>query len=143
MTRPAPAVLALALLAAAPALAIEPFTQSTDVRNGKAELTITFHEDKPTMVACTPEQAKMIEDRAATHLTDWLPVLGARLVARHAASGTVLKVLLDAACFEGGIMALTGVGRGDEKITLAYEESTDGKVWGPPKRRTITGENVK
>jgi hypothetical protein len=134
-------ILALAVLGATPALAIEPFTQSTDVRNGKAELTVTFHEDKPTMVACTPEQAKMIGDRAGVHLKDWLPVVGARLVSRHSAPGSVVAVLLDAACFEGGIMALAGVGRGEEKFTLAYEESTDGKAWGPMKRKTITGDS--
>ena len=136
----ATALLALAMLGASPALALEPFTQSTPVRNGSAQLTITFHEDTPTMVACTPEQAQMIEARAGTHLTDWLPVFGARLVARKAADGAVFQVLLDAACFDGGIMALTGVGRGDEKITLAYEEATDGKTWGPAKRQTIVGK---
>jgi hypothetical protein len=141
LTKPVPAILALAVLGVTPALAIEPFTQSTDVRNGKAELTITFHQDKPMMVACTPEQARMIEDRAGVHITEWLPVLGARLVARDAPDGSVVKVLLDAACFEGGIMALAGVGRGDEKITLRYEESTDGKEWGPMKRKTITGDS--
>ncbi len=133
------AALPLALLATAgPALAVDPFTASVPVRDGTAEVSVTFHDDRATMVTCTKEQADIIGARALERLTELLPVLSARLVSKGGGPGAKLEVLLDAACYEGGIMALGAYGKGEEKIRLAYEESTDGKEWGPPKRVTVT-----
>lgn len=143
MTTRSLAVLALASawLAAGPALAAEPLTQSLPLGSSTAEVTVTYHDDRPTMIACTPEQVAMIGARSLEHLTTLLPVLGARTIARHDPAGSRIAVLLDAACYEGGFMGLGAYGRGDEKIALPYEESTDGMAWGPPKKPLpITGE---
>jgi hypothetical protein len=116
----------------------EPFTKSVPLDHSTATVTVAFHDDVAPMVTCTADQAASIGARAAERLEELLPVLYAHLLAKKLPQGTDMQVLLDAACYEGGIMGLGGYGRGEEKITLAYEESTDGKEWGPMKRMPIT-----
>lgn len=134
----------LAVLAAASATTVacaagnpDPFTKSVPIDHSTATVLVDFHDDQPPMVDCTPEQAASIGARAAERLDELLPVLYARMRAKKTPEGSDIQILLDAACYEGGIMGLGGYGRGDEKITLAYEESTDGKEWGPMKRTPI------
>jgi hypothetical protein len=137
--------LAVLIFAAAPFAAFAthgaeaPFTHTEPLEGSTLQVTVDFHEDHAKMVPCTPEQAAAIGARAVEHLTELEPVLRARIIARHTEPGSVVKVLLDAACYDGGIMALGGSGRGDEKIALPYEEATDGSDWGAMKRSpTIT-----
>ncbi len=119
----------------------EPFVGSLPLRDYTAELTIDFHDDKATMVPCTLEQVSMIGARGMERLEELLPAIGARLVGRKAAAGESVQVLLDAACYQDGIMGLGGYGRGEEEVTLAYEESTDGETWGPARRGVQTEQN--
>lgn len=142
MTRRPLAALALTLVvsttaAVASAESPPPFTKSVPLDHSTATLTVDFHDDQPTMVPCTPEQAASIAARAAERLEELLPVLYARMLAKKLPEGSDVQVLLDAACYDGGIMGLAGYGRGEEKIRLAYEESKDGEEWGPLRRPTI------
>lgn len=128
----APALAALALLGgSALAQSVEPYVHSVPLRDSTAQVTVTFHADRDTMEACTPEQVEWIGKRSEEHLTEMLPALEARLFSRHDKPGTLVNVELDAACYDGGFMGLGGYARGDEKIFLAYEESQVGGEWGP------------
>ena len=132
MRRISPALVALALLGGgAVAQSAEPVVYSTTLRDSTAQVTVTFHSDRDTMLECTPEQVAWIGKRSEEHLTEMLPALEARLFSRHDGPGTLVNVELDAACYEGGFMGLGGYARGDEKIFLAYEESQIGGEWGP------------
>lgn len=113
-------------------LAQEAFTHSVPIGKATAELTVDFHDESETMVTCTPEQVEKIGARGVERLTTLLPALNARVLSRHDPDGTVVRVLLDAACYEGGIMGMGGYGRGEEKIALAYEEARIEGEWGPP-----------
>lgn len=125
------ATLTLALSPAAAAQ--EDFTHSLELRNGQVELIVTYHDDRETMVTCTPDQHAAIGARSIERVTALLPALNARLISRKDPDGTTIEVLLDAACYEGGIMGLGGYGRGDERIAMVYEETTDPEAgWGPP-----------
>jgi hypothetical protein len=131
LIRIAPAALALLLAGPAAAQSFDPYVYSVPLRDSTAQVTVTFHADKAQMVACTPEQVAWIGKRSEEHLTEMLPALEARLFSRHDGPGTLVNVEFDAACYDGGFMGLGGYSRGDEKIFLAYEESTLGGEWGP------------
>jgi hypothetical protein len=123
--------LVLCPLVTGAALAQDPFTYSTPIRDSTAQVTVTFHADRDTMVECTPEQIAWIGKRSEEHLTEMLPALEARLFSRHDPAGTLINVELDAACYDGGFMGLGGYAKGKDAIYLAYEESLIDGEWGP------------
>jgi hypothetical protein len=125
-----PALLLAPLLAGA-ALAQDPYVHSVPLRDSTAQVTVTFHADRDTMVECTAEQINWIGKRSEEHLTEMLPALEARLFSRHDPAGTLINVELDAACYEGGFMGLGGYAKGKDAIFLAYEESLLEGEWGP------------
>ncbi len=120
------------------AIAQDPFTQDVPLGKGTARVVVDFHDDHEAMVACSPEQIEWIGAHGIEKLTAILPVLNARLMSRRDPPGTTVEVLLDAACYDGGIMGMAGYGRGEEKIAMAYEESTLGGEWAPPARTPAT-----
>lgn len=127
-------VLAVATLlgaGSAAAQSVAPYVHSVPLLDSTAQVTVTFHTSKATMVACTPEQVEWIGKRSQEHLTRMLPALEARLFSRRDPAGTLVNVEFDAACYEGGYMGLGGYAKGDEKIFLAYEESLLDGEWGP------------
>ena len=128
------AVAVAALSSVAPASAQDDAVSTLPLRNdSSAQITVTFHDDRETMVTCTPEQVASIEERSVERTEAIVPALNARLVSRKDDAGTVVEVLLDAACYDGGIMGLGGFGRGDENILMAYEEATEpGGDWARP-----------
>lgn len=135
-----PALTIVALLAGGSAAAAQspaPFTYSLPLRDGTATLTVNFHTEKGTMVACTPEQVAWIGKRSQEHLTEMVPALEARMFSRHDKPGTVLNIDLDAACYDNGFMGLGGFARGTEAIVLGYEESKLGGDWGPFKQDKV------
>jgi hypothetical protein len=111
--------------------AAQDFTHELTVRDYTEQLVISFHEDGEKMIPCTEEQRDWIGKRGIERFTTMSKALGARAVGRGDADGTVLKVELDAACYEGGFMGLAGLGRGAEKIAFPYEESVLEGEWGP------------
>jgi hypothetical protein len=125
------AVSTLMAVGAASAAAQDEFTHELKVRDITEQLVISFHAEAEKMVPCTPEQRDWIGQRGIERLTTMSKALVARSVGRGDPDGKVLKVELDAACYEGGFMGLAGLGRGDEKILFPYEESVLEGEWGP------------
>ena len=116
---------------AASAAAEDDFVHELKVRDFTEQLVISFHDGAERMLPCTPAQRDWIGKRGVERLTTMSKALSARAVGRGDADGTVLKVELDAACYEGGFMGLAGLGRGAEKILFPYEESVIDGDWGP------------
>jgi hypothetical protein len=133
MTTKTLTLFAFAALLASPAAsaAQEDFVHDLKVRDITEQLVIAFHEGAERMLPCTPEQRDWIGKRGVERLETMSLALHARSLGRGDPDGTVVKVELDAACYEGGFMGLAGLGRGAEKILFPYEESLIDGEWGP------------
>lgn len=127
-------------LGALPVAAQEPLVVEKAIKDGiSAKVTVTIHSDKAKMVACTDVQLGELNARAEHHLTELTPVLLARVISRKDPSGTVLAINLDAACYDGGIVALAGYGQAGEDVLIPYEEKTGEGDWGPMPRTQQAG----